>query len=153
MIYFSIYQIYNNCYNLARVWAACGLSHFAVDSSMTCDIVAGEQGSSCLSLRQVPDLKVIHICFIPEPNNKLEAIDDQSSSCTNPKPPPAKKKCASVQSATIVEQKSQATKKVCSPSKFVPRSQEILLLACKNSWNRAIPSTSLDQHCNITRCF
>ena len=23
MIYFSIYQIYNNCYNLARVWAAC----------------------------------------------------------------------------------------------------------------------------------
>ena len=23
MIYFSIYQIYNNCYSLARVWPAC----------------------------------------------------------------------------------------------------------------------------------
>ena len=24
VIYFSVYQIYNNCYSLARVWAACG---------------------------------------------------------------------------------------------------------------------------------
>ena len=23
VIYFSIYQMYNNCYSLARVWAAC----------------------------------------------------------------------------------------------------------------------------------
>ena len=30
MIYFSIYQMYNNCYSLARVWAACGRS---VDAS------------------------------------------------------------------------------------------------------------------------
>ena len=73
------------------------LSHFAVDPSMTCDVVAGEQGPSCRSLRQVPDSKVIHVRFIPEPNNELEAIDDQSASCTNPKPPPAKKKSASVQ--------------------------------------------------------
>ena len=58
------------------------LSHFAVDPSMTCNIVAGEQGPSCRSLRQVRDSKVIHVRFIPEPNNELEAIDDQSASCT-----------------------------------------------------------------------
>ena len=102
------------------------LSHFAVDPSMTCDVVAGEQGPSCRSLRQVPDSKVIHVRFIPEPNNELEAIDDQSASCTNPKPPSAKKKCASVQSANIVEQKSLPTKKACSPSKFVPRSLSLV---------------------------
>ena len=56
----------------------------------------------------------------------MEAIDDQPASCTNAKPPPAKKKCASVQSATIVEQKSLPTKKACSPSKFVPRSLSLV---------------------------
>ena len=30
VIYFSIYQIYNNCYSLARVWAACGYLRFRV---------------------------------------------------------------------------------------------------------------------------
>ena len=66
------------------------LSHFAVDPSMTCDIVAGEQGPSCRSLRQVPDSKVIHVRFMLEPNNELEAID-QSANCTNPRLPLAKK--------------------------------------------------------------
>ena len=29
VIYFSIYQMYNNCYSLARVWAACDTSNLS----------------------------------------------------------------------------------------------------------------------------
>lgn len=36
---------------------------------MICDVLAGEQGPSCASLDQIPDLKVVHICFI-EPNDR-----------------------------------------------------------------------------------
>ena len=44
--------------------------HFApvVEKGMLCDVPAGEQGLSCASLEQIPDLKVVHICFI-EPND------------------------------------------------------------------------------------
>ena len=36
---------------------------------MICDVLAGEQGPSCASLDQIPDLKVVQVCFI-EPNNR-----------------------------------------------------------------------------------
>ena len=35
MIYFSVYQIYNNCYSLARVWAACGLPEIEYSARYT----------------------------------------------------------------------------------------------------------------------
>ena len=41
----------------------------AVRERMTCDVLASEQGPSCSSLEQIPDLKVVHIRFI-EPNNR-----------------------------------------------------------------------------------
>ena len=58
---------------------------------MTCDVVAGEQGPSCRSFKQVPDAKVIHVRFIQRPNVELEAIEQYTSTNTDPKPPPAKK--------------------------------------------------------------
>ena len=36
---------------------------------MICDVLAGEQGPSCASLDQIPDLKVVHVRFI-EPNDR-----------------------------------------------------------------------------------
>ena len=44
--------------------------HFApvVGERMVCDVLAGEQGPSCTSLEQIPDLKVVHVRFI-EPND------------------------------------------------------------------------------------
>ena len=38
MIYFSIYQTYNNCYSLARVWAACEVTS-AITELETQDII------------------------------------------------------------------------------------------------------------------
>ena len=31
---------------------------------LSCDILAGEQGPSCHSMKHIPDLKVIHVRFI-----------------------------------------------------------------------------------------
>ena len=44
--------------------------HFApvVGERMVCDVLAGEQGPSCTSLEQIPDLKFVHVRFI-EPND------------------------------------------------------------------------------------
>ena len=38
---------------------------------MICDVLAGEQGPSCASLDQIPDLKVVHVRFI-EPNGMVK---------------------------------------------------------------------------------
>ena len=35
VIYFSIYQMYNNCYSLARVWTACDRMMADTDEKLT----------------------------------------------------------------------------------------------------------------------
>ena len=102
------------------------LKHFAVDPSMTCDVVAGEQGPSCRSFKQVPDSKVIHVRFIEQTN--VEILDEPTlESTTDPKSPSPKKKCSTFKSATTaLGQRSQPMKQASSPSKFVPRSLSLV---------------------------
>ena len=38
--------------------------HFTLGQRMICDVLAGEQGPSCSSVEQIPDLKVVHVRFI-----------------------------------------------------------------------------------------
>ncbi|KAK6167171.1 hypothetical protein SNE40_021266 [Patella caerulea] len=38
---------------------------------MLCDVLAGEQGPSCKDVKQIPDLKVIHVRFIDIPNSQI----------------------------------------------------------------------------------
>ena len=45
---------------------------------MIYDVLMGEQGPSCSSLEQIPDLKVVHVRFI-EPNDR-----DVASMAGNP---------------------------------------------------------------------
>ena len=49
---------------------ACKL-HFAdlVGSNMECDILAGEQGPSCNTVDQIPNLKLIHVRFVGKRNS------------------------------------------------------------------------------------
>ena len=44
----------------------CCERHFAtqVGTSLVCDILAGEQGPSCKTLEQIPDMKVIYVRFV-----------------------------------------------------------------------------------------
>lgn len=48
-----------------KIKTACS-KHFAalIKGNMVCNILAGEQGPSCTSLDQIPDLKVIHVRFV-----------------------------------------------------------------------------------------
>ena len=47
-----------------NIQKAC-LKHFApkISPGMYCDVLAGEQGPSCSTLKQIPDTKLIHIRF------------------------------------------------------------------------------------------
>ncbi len=75
---------------------------------MICDDVAGEQGPSCSSIKQIPDLKVIHVRFIQRSdasagNNVKEgdrrkrrrlALPGTGSSTTSSHPTPTGQQCA-----------------------------------------------------------
>ena len=53
---------YEEC-TIENIRRACE-KHFAVDRSMSCDILAGEQGPSCNTVKQIPDSRVIHVRFV-----------------------------------------------------------------------------------------
>jgi len=40
------------------------LNHFDVREGCICDVLAGEQGPSCSSVKQIPNLNVVHVRFI-----------------------------------------------------------------------------------------
>ena len=51
-------------------------------TNLVCDILAGEQGPSCKTLSQMPDLKVVYVRFIPA---DLEAGGDADTTSTTRK--------------------------------------------------------------------
>ena len=63
--------------------------HFAVDRTMTCDVLAGEQGPSCNSIKQIPDTKVIHV-RVGE-SDECEGFEAARVACHGGKSPPAKR--------------------------------------------------------------
>ncbi|KAK6182231.1 hypothetical protein SNE40_009959 [Patella caerulea] len=52
--------------------------HFGTSSGLICDVLAGEQGPSCSSLKQLPDMKVIHVRFMDSTSNTT------TNTCTRP---------------------------------------------------------------------
>ena len=50
-------------FTIENIRRACE-KHFAVDRSMSCDILAGEQGPSYNTVKQIPDSRVIHVRFV-----------------------------------------------------------------------------------------
>ena len=55
---------------------------------MCCDILAGEQGPSCHSLEQIPDLKVIHLRIIEKTeadDSPLAEVESKEESIKPPK--------------------------------------------------------------------
>lgn len=103
-------------FTIENVKTAC-LRHFAVDESMTCDVVAGEQGPSCHSFKQIPDVKVIHVRFIERTGT---ADRDEGSDIKLPR---AKRRCDGLESDRY---RSEPTRLAPSPSKFVPKSLSVV---------------------------
>ncbi len=89
-----------------NIKCAC-LNHFDV-GEMVCDVVAGEQGPSCSSIKQIPDLKVIHVRFIQSSDasagsnvkegdrrkRRRLALPGAGSSTTSSHPTPTGQQCA-----------------------------------------------------------
>ena len=73
---------------LPNIKLACE-KHFlpTVGKSVTCDVLAAEQGPSCSTLEQIPDLKLIHIRFI-----QRHEQDHESNIFINPDGPPKRKR-------------------------------------------------------------
>ena len=49
--------------SVINIKKAC-MKHYGMLKTMSCDVLAGEQGPSCSSVKQLPTLKVIHVRFI-----------------------------------------------------------------------------------------
>ena len=49
--------------SIENIKKAC-MKHYGIPDTMCCDVLAGEQGPSCSSMKQLPSLKVIHVRFI-----------------------------------------------------------------------------------------
>ena len=52
-------------YTIENIKRAC-MKHFGIpeDGILCCDVLVGKRGPSCLSVKRIPDLKVIHVRFI-----------------------------------------------------------------------------------------
>ena len=64
-------------FNIENIKHAC-LKNFAptVGNDVVCDILAGEQGPSCKCHNQIPDVKVIHVRFLPDTSAHLSDVNN-----------------------------------------------------------------------------
>ena len=111
-------------FTIENIRRACE-KHFAVDKSMSCDILAGEQGPSCNTVKQIPDSRVIHVRFVERV--PVVELDEGTELGTRERGPslkslPAKRKFSDAETKT----RSVPTKSAPSPSKFVPRSLSVV---------------------------
>ena len=62
--------------NICNIKNACR-RHFAsiMGVRMVCDVLAGEEGPSCPSVQQIPDLKVVRVRFIELNDRDVDAED------------------------------------------------------------------------------
>ena len=127
-----------------NIKCAC-LNHFDV-GEMVCDVVAGEQGPSCSSIKQIPDLKVIHIRFIQgsdagvgnddrRKRQRLTKIPEDRPSATKSHP-------------------TQARQHSAEESQFIPRSMSLVEMLKLGKQIKEAPTTEvqlfkfdLDQLC------
>lgn len=58
------------------------MKHFRIpaDSILCCDVLAGKQGPSCFSVKQIPDFKVIHVRFI----ERSDGEGEPETKCSRP---------------------------------------------------------------------
>ena len=134
---------------LANIKTACK-KHFSsiIGNDMLCDILAGEQGPSCYSLDQIPDMRVVYIRFI-EPAQSYSATSGHEAADpvpgkkrkqqTQPKSEPSPKKKKSCVSEMVA--KSLSVVEMLKLGKVIhDRSTEIIQLYTfdvnQMSWSR-----------------
>ena len=113
--------------SVINIKKAC-MKHYGMLETMSCDVLAGEQGPSCSSVKQLPTLKVIHVRFI---QGKVEDAPIEVSAGVSER---RKRKISDISqgenaghdktgvAVTSVPQRASSQ----SPSKFVPRSLSVV---------------------------
>lgn len=116
--------------------------HYGMPDTMCCDVLAGEQGLSCLSMKQLPSPKVIHVRFIESTGaSKMAGVRDEG--------PPRKQIKRNYTTIDKNPGPSIALSELCSrrgsPSKLMPRG---LLVAEKLRLGKLITKTTdmIDMH-------
>ena len=110
--------------SISNIKKAC-MKHYGMLETMLCDVLAGEQGPSCSSVKQLPNLKVIHVRFIEgkvedarvklvreRRKRKIDEISEGEN---------AEHGKAAVAVASLPQRVASQ-----SPSKFVPRSLSVV---------------------------
>ncbi|XP_020898264.1 uncharacterized protein LOC110237033 [Exaiptasia diaphana] len=73
----------NEPITLEKIKQAC--EHYfkhLIGRELNCDVLAGERGPSCSTIEQIPDLKLIHVRFLPGGKATYSKIED-SDPCTS----------------------------------------------------------------------
>ena len=91
------------------------MKHFDMPSTMCCNVLAGEQGPSCFSVKQIPDCKVIHVRFVERSEQ-----DAPKEFVTIAETSPKKRKKNPVSSP------EKGQKSLIVASKFVPKSLSVV---------------------------
>ena len=111
------------------------LSHFDVREGCVCDVLAGEQGPSCSSVKQIPNLNVVHVRFVEgeEKVVKTEEIPRKKARKTN------------VINISPNASPIKSTPKVCTArkSKFIPRSMSAVEMLKLGREIKSTPATEI----------
>ena len=111
------------------------LSHFDVREGCVCDVLAGEQGPSCSSVKRIPNLNVVHVRFVEgeEKVVKTEEIPRKKARKTN------------VINISPNASPIKSTPKACTArkSKFILRSMSAVEMLKLGREIKSIPATEI----------
>ena len=117
-------------YAIENIKSAC-MKHFGIpeDGILCCDILAGEQGPSCFSVKQIPDFKVIHVRFIERSDGEGEPETKRSRPVARSSPvraPPPRRATAGVEIVSTSHPCGIRPEKVSPESRFIPKSLSVV---------------------------
>ena len=110
--------------SINNIKKAC-MKHYGMLETMSCEVLAGEQGPSCSPVKQLPNLKVIHVRFIEGKveDAPVEVVCERRKRKISEGDNAEHGKAAVALSSLPQRVSSQ------SPSKFVPRSLSVVDIA------------------------
>lgn len=113
-------------YTIENIKSAC-MKHFGIaeDGILCCDVLAGEQGPSCFSVKQIPDFKVIHVRFIERSDGEGEPETKRSRPVARSSPeraPPPRRATAGVEIVSTGHPCGIRPEKVSPEGRFIPKS-------------------------------
>ncbi|CAH3177516.1 unnamed protein product [Porites lobata] len=107
------------------------MKHFGIpeDGILCCDVLAGEQGPFCFSVKQIPDFKVIHVRFIERSDGEGEPETKRSRPVARSSPvraPPPRRAAAGVEIVSTSHPCGIRPEKVSPESRFIPKSLSVV---------------------------